>query len=103
MIILIEETTAPEAIEEYAHRLAERWRTQRSLDLSRAVFVVLAVNDRALRVACDVQASPLNTSLSEGAITADLAELFKDARYFEGLMTLARRINEAVARQGARA
>ena len=50
VVLVIAETVQPEPIEDYVERLSRRWARDRGIDATRAIFILLVVNDRELVV-----------------------------------------------------
>lgn len=95
IIMVIAATTKPELIEDYAERLARRWTRERALDPTRAVFVIVAVDDREMQV-LPGHALRLDTELTDPEIARDLVPLFRERRYFEALTLLTRRLRSVI-------
>jgi uncharacterized protein len=91
IIMVIAETTKPEPVEDYAERLARRWSRERALDPTRAVFVIVAVDDREMQV-LPGSALRLDAELTDPSIARNLVPLFRERRYFEALMKLTQRL-----------
>ena len=96
MVMVIAETVEPEPIEDYAERLARRWERERSIDLARSVFVVIAVKDRAMQVSPGRAVEGVDRALARSGLSSDLRPLFRSGRYFEALMDLTSCIREII-------
>ena len=101
VIVVIVETTAPEAIEDYGDRLAWRWGRERAIDVARSIFVVVPVKDRTMQVMPGAGLPSVERALANPEVTADLAEMFRNGRYFEALMKLSARLR-VIAQKSAR-
>lgn len=101
VIMAIVESTAPEAIEDYGDRLAQRWRRERGIDVARTIFVVVAIDDRTMQVMPGAGFPPVERALGNPELTSDLPELFRNGQYFEALMRLSTRLR-AIAEEGVR-
>lgn len=98
VVMVIAETTRPESIEDYAGRLARQWVLDRAIDPTRTIFVIVAVNDREMRITPG-GALGLNSSTTAD-VTAGLEGYFRDGRIFDALMLLTARLRR-VLEQGA--
>ena len=96
VVMVIAQTTRPEAVEDYTERLAERWRRERGIDPRRSIFVVVAVQDREMQVMPGKGLESIDRELSRPGTFSDLAPLFRSDRYFEALMTVNARLRECV-------
>ena len=95
MVLVFAETTRPELLEDYAERLAQRWARDRAIDPTRTIFVIVAINDREMRV-MPGRALGLSEALYQSGSTVDLDEHFRDGRFFDGLMLLTARIRKLI-------
>ena len=96
MVMVIAETTRPETIEDYGERLGKSWRRERQLDTDRSVFVILAVRDREMQVLAGKALRQLERDLESAGTLNSLAPLFRDGRYFDGLMNLTTEIDRLI-------
>lgn len=103
VVVVIAETTRPEAIEDYGARLARRWRRERQLDVEHTVFIVLAVRDREMQVMPGKALPDIEGDLERAGTLRELAPLFRAGRYFEALMKLNAEIDRLVRKQDGRA
>ncbi len=92
VIVVIAETTRPERMEDYAERLAQRWKRERQLVPERSILVVLAVREREFQVMPGKDLPFIQRELEASAAYAGLAPLFRESRYFEALMSVNRRL-----------
>lgn len=99
VVMVIAETTKPEAVKDYAERLAQRWKRERGIDPERSIFVVVAVQDREMRVMPGKALESVDRELSRPGAYGDLAPLFRTGRYFEALMSLNAHLLELVRRR----
>jgi len=76
--------------------LARRWERERSIDLARSVFVVIAVKDRAMQVSPGRAVEGVDRALARSGLSSDLRPLFRSGRYFEALMDLTSCIREII-------
>lgn len=90
-------TVAPESVEAYAQRLIDHWtRQSRALDNGRFVFVVIAKNDRELRVVPGPGLAWMLKPQSGGDLTENVpAQLSKD-QYYEALLTIVNRLSQFI-------
>lgn len=102
MVMVIAETVEPEPIEDYAERLARRWERERSIDLARSIFVVIAVKDRAMQVSPGRALEAVDHALARRGLLSELGPLFGSGRYFDALMILTSRIREIVEQNTVR-
>lgn len=100
VILVIAETTKPERIEDYAERLAKRWRERRGLDPTRAVMIVVSIGDREMQVMPGSTLRSLDIALQREELTRDIAPLFREARYSKGLVLLLGRIRSVLEQSG---
>lgn len=85
LAILIVPTTAPEAIEQYALRVAEQWKLGRKKVDDGAVLVV-AKNDRALRIEVGYGLEgALNDATSKRIISEIITPRFKQGDFYGGI------------------
>lgn len=97
VVLVIAETIEPESMHEYAGRLARRWAADRAVDPARAIFIVVAVNERKLGLVPGPLLEP-KPALIQPDVVRDLAPLLREQRYYEALMTLAQRVHKVVHR-----
>ena len=93
VIVVIARSIRPESLDNYAHRLAQKWQRERSLDPARAVFIIMAVDDRQMTV-MGGRSFGLDSKLSQSDFTTDLAPLLRERRYYEALTRLADRVHK---------
>lgn len=85
LAVLIVATTAPEAIEQFALRVAEQWKLGRKKVDDGAILVV-AKNDRALRIEVGYGLEgALSDIASKRIISETITPLFKQGDYFGGI------------------
>ena len=94
-VMVIAETTRPESIPDYAERLARRWLQERGVDPTRTIFVIVSLKDREMQV-MPGRALGLDQAMHREDPTILVAPLFREERYFEGLMVLMARIREII-------
>lgn len=102
VVMVIAETTQPEAIEDYGARLARRWRRERQLDAERSIFIVLAVRAREMQVMPGKALPDIERDLERADTLRELAPLFRAGRYFEALMKLNSEIYRLLQKQDGR-
>ena len=95
VVLVIAETTQPESIKDYAERLSRRWATNRGIDPTRAIFMIVAVNDRQMMV-LPGRSLGIESALSDPRVTLDLPPLFRERRYYAALMTLTERVHHVI-------
>ena len=91
VIVVITETPKPEPIADYAERLARRWTLERAIDPTQSIFVIVSVDDREMQV-LPGRALRRDAELTDPLIARGLAPLFRERRYFEGLIKLTERL-----------
>lgn len=85
LAVLIVPTTSPEGIEQFALRVAERWKLGRKKVDDGAILVV-AKNDRALRIEVGYGLEgALSDSISKRIISETITPRFKQGDYFGGI------------------
>lgn len=101
VIVLIAETTQPESIEAYVQRLVNRWRRQtEALNSGRFIFVVVAKDDRALRVVPGEKLSSILKPFQASRATAAALALLKQNKYFEALDIIVDKLAQLIADHG---
>jgi uncharacterized membrane protein YgcG len=95
VVMVITGTTAPQPVEDYVEYLAHQLAHEGAFDPARSVFVIVALNDRALQI-LPGRALRLDESLTGKGITRDLVPLLRERRYFEALMRLTVRLREII-------
>ena len=103
VVMVVAQTTSPEAVEDYGERLARRWRRERQLNTDRSVFVVLAVQDREIQVMPGKALPGIDRELERAGTLQQLPPLFRAGRYFEGLMKLTSEIDRLIRKRNGRA
>jgi uncharacterized protein len=97
MVAVVVVTVAPESIEAYVQRLIDHWkRHSRALDNGRFVFVVIARNDREVRIVPGPDLAWVLQSLSGGAMTETVPNLLRTDQYYEALLTIVNRILQLI-------
>jgi uncharacterized protein len=85
LVVLIVPSTTPEAIEQYALRVAEQWKLGRKKVDDGAILVV-AKNDRALRIEVGYGLEgALNDATSKRIISEIITPFFKQGDYYGGI------------------
>lgn len=98
IIVVIMPTVAPESVEDYAQRLADRWlNSGRIQEGGRFVFVVIAKEDRALRVLPSRKLVWLLKPLENSETVREVPRLLREDRYYEALTAIARKVSDLVA------
>lgn len=97
MIALVVVTVAPESVEAYTQRLINHWkRHSRTLDNDRFVFILIAKNDREVRIVpSETLAWVLKPFINSG-IMPDVQTLLKQNRYFEALAAMADKLSQLI-------
>lgn len=99
--MLIAETTQPESIEAYVQRLVNRWRRQtEALDSGRFIFVVVAKDDRALRVVPGEKLSSILKPFQASRTTSEALALLRQNKYFEALEIIVNKLAQWIADHG---
>lgn len=85
LAVLIVPSTAPEAIEPYALRVAEAWKLGRS-KVDDGAILVIAKDDRAVRIEVGYGLEgPLNDATAKRIISETIVPRFKEQDYFGGI------------------
>lgn len=83
--LLIVPTTNPEAIEQYAIRVADKWKLGRK-KVDDGVILIVAKNDRALRIEVGYGLEgALNDATSKRIISETITPNFKQGNFYEGI------------------
>lgn len=83
--LLLVPTTAPETIEQYSIRVAEQWKLGRK-DLDDGVLVLVAKNDRAMRIEVGRGLEgPLPDAIAKRVIAEVITPFFKQGDFYGGL------------------
>lgn len=97
MAVLIVVTVAPESIESYVQRLVNHWKPRsRTLDNDRFVFVVIAKNDRELRIVPGPELTWMLKPLSGNEMTENVPTLLRKDQYYEALLTIVNRLSRTI-------
>lgn len=96
-IALVVDTIAPESVEAYTQRLINHWkRHSRTLDNDRFVFILIAKNDREVRIVpSETLAWVLKPFINSG-ILPDVRTLLKQNRYFEALVAMVDKLSQLI-------
>ena len=87
LAVLIVDTTQPEAIEQYALRVAEQWKVGRKR-VDDGAIVLVAKSDRAVRIEVGYGLEGvLNDATSKRIISESIVPRFKQGDYFGGIDT----------------
>lgn len=98
MVALVVVTVAPESVEAYVQRLVDHWkRHSRALDNGRFVLVVIAKNDREIRIVPGPDLAWVLKSLSGGAMAGTVPKLLRTDQYYEALLTIVNRLSQLIA------
>jgi uncharacterized protein len=98
MFALVVVTTAPESIEAYVQRLIDHWkRHSRALDNGRFLFVVIAKNDREVRVVPGPDLAWVLKSLTGSEVTENVPKLLRQDQYYEALLAIVNRFSQIIA------
>ncbi|MHA6127597.1 TPM domain-containing protein [Pseudomonas mohnii] len=85
LALLIVPTTQPEAIEQYALRVAEQWKLGRK-KVDDGAILVIAKNDRALRIEVGYGLEgALNDAISKRIISEVITPRFKQGDFYDGI------------------
>ena len=85
-------------MEDYAERLAQRWKRERDLATERSIFVVLSVEDREFQVMPGKGLESIDRALKKPEAHAGWAPLFRQGRYFDALMAVNERLYRLLRR-----
>jgi len=97
MVTLVVVTVAPESVEAYAQRLIDHWtRQSHALDNGRFVFVVIAKNDRELRIVPGPGLAWMLKPLSGSDLTENVPAQLRQDQYYEALLTIVNRLSELI-------
>jgi uncharacterized protein len=98
LVALVVVTVAPESVEAYVQRLIDHWkRHSHALDNGRFVFVVIAKNDREIRIVPGPDLAWVLKSLSGGAMADTVPKLLRTDQYYEALLTIVNRLSQLIA------
>jgi uncharacterized protein len=98
IIVVIMPTVAPESVEDYAQRLADRWlNSGRILENGRFVFIAIAKEDRAVRVLPSRSLSRVLAPLQSSETMRQVPGLLRQDRYYEALTAIAKKLSEFTA------
>jgi uncharacterized membrane protein YgcG len=97
LVTLVVVTVAPESVEAYVQRLIDHWtRQSRALDNGRFVFVVIAKNDRELRIVPGPGLAWMLKPLSGSELTENVPALLRQDQYYEALLTIVNRVSRLI-------
>jgi uncharacterized protein len=97
IIVVIAETTMPESIESYTHRLRAHWAALRPLpDGVEDILVVVAVTDGILRIAAGVNMAPIVARISIDKVVTEVRPLLRSGKYFAALVLIIERLSQAI-------
>lgn len=97
IIVVIVETTVPESIESYSHRLLAHWGANRPPpDGVEDVIIVVAVTDRTLRIAAGIKMASVVEQVSNNKLMLDVAPLFRSGKYFPAVVLIVERLSQAI-------
>lgn len=97
IIIVIVETTLPENIESYTHRLRAHWQERRpSTDGEEDVFVVIAAKDRTMRIAAGLRMAAIVKEVSSTKLMVDVGPLLRSGKYFSAIVLIVERLLQAI-------
>jgi hypothetical protein len=97
MIAVVVVTVAPESIEAYGQRLINHWkRHSRALDNDRFVFILIAKNDREVRIVPSETLAWVLKPFMNSGIMPDARTLLKQDKYFEALVAMVDKISQLI-------
>ena len=97
IIVVIVETTFPESIESYSHRLLAHWRANRPPpDGVEDIIIVVAATDRTLRIAAGLKMASVVEQVSNNKLMLDVAPLFRSGKYFPAVVLIVERLSQAI-------
>jgi len=98
LVTMVVVTVAPESVEGYVQRLIDHWTCKsRALDNGRFVFVVIAKNDRELRIVPGPELAWMLKPLSASEMTENVPALLRKDQYYEALQTIVNRLSQLIA------
>jgi uncharacterized protein len=96
IMVVIVGTTQPESMESYSHRLLIHWGTNRPPPLGvEDIIIVLAVEDRTLRIAAGIGMAPIVKEVSNNNLMSDVGLLFRNSKYFSAVEIILERLSQA--------
>lgn len=101
VVMAILATARPEDIETYVQRLIDHWRREsKRLDHGRFVFVVVAREDRAVRIVPSKKLAWVLEAIGISDIAVKVPALLKQDKYFEALSAIAEKLSQLITGQG---
>lgn len=101
VVMVILATARPEDIEAYVQRLIDHWRREsKRLDHGRFVFVVVAREDRAVRIVPSKKLAWLLQAIGDSEAAVKVPALLKQDKYFEALIVIAQKLSQLITDQG---
>ena len=96
MIALVVVTVVPESVEAYTQRLINHWkRHSRALDSDRFVFILIAKNDRAIRIVpSKTRARGFLKPFMNSGIMFNANTPLKQDKYFEALVAMVDKLSQ---------
>jgi uncharacterized protein len=97
IIVVIAETTLPESIESYSHRLLAHWRANRPPPEGvEDVVIVFAITDRTLRIAAGMGMAAVVARVSNNKLMLDTGALLRSRKYFSAAALIVERLSQAI-------
>jgi uncharacterized membrane protein YgcG len=97
LVMVVVVTVVPESVEAYVQRLIDHWkRRSRALDNGRFIFVVIARNDRELRIVPGPDLSWMLKPLTGNEMTENVPTLLRKNQYYEALLTIVNRVSRLI-------
>lgn len=101
VVMVILATARPGDIETYVQRLIDRWRREsKRLDHGRFVFVVVAREDRAVRIVPSEKLAWVLKAIGNSEMAVKVPALLKQDKYFEALSAIAEKLSQLLADPG---
>lgn len=94
-MLVIAQSVHPGPIEDYVERLAHRWAGAGGPRPADALFIVVAIDQREM-VIMPGSALGLESALQQPRMREGAAPLFRDGRYYDGLLLLADRVHVVI-------
>lgn len=101
IVVLILPTVAPETVEDYAQRLLKYWRSNGGIsDDQRFVFIVIAKNDRAMRILPSRRLAWVLKPLGKSEAMQHARQFLADNEYYRALITITEKLSQLLSEHG---
>ncbi len=102
IIVVVLPTVVPESIDGYATRLSRRWlESGKIADDERFVFIVIAKDDRLLRVVPSRRLARIIKPFERSHTMREVPALLRQGKYYDALTAIAQKLSELVAQHTA--